>query len=322
MKTFVIGSTGFLGYFTVQELLERGHEVDSLSLTPTPAEVEFPPKAGLTIADLNELSDDEIVSKLSGFEGLIFAAGVDDRTVPPAPAYPFFHKHNVESTRRLIRLARMAGVKRAVIFSSYFVYFARKWSDMKIIEKHPYIRSRLAQIDAANEEAGDELTVNFLLLPYIFGALPGKTPLWKPLVDYVNSGLPWVFYPAGGTSMVAVEEVARAAVAALERGEAGREYPVVSHNLTWVELLGGIQKYLAKPKPIITLPSWLVKLGAQGLEISFKIKGKESGLDTVSFVDLQTRNTFMDPDESSSLLGYQHANFDQALKETIEACLK
>ncbi len=111
-------------------------------------------------------------------------------------------------------------------------------------------------------------------------------------------------------------------MAALERGEAGREYPVVSHNLTWVELLGGIQKYLAKPKPIITLPSWLVKLGAQGLEISFKIKGKESGLDTVSFVDLQTRNTFMDPDESSSLLGYQHANFDQALKETIEACLK
>ena len=134
MKTFVIGSTGFLGYFTVQELLERGHEVDSLSLTPTPAEVQFPPQAGLTIADLNELSDDEIVPKLTGFEGLIFAAGVDDRTVPPAPAYPFFHKHNVESTRRLIRLARMAGVKRAVIFSSYFVYFARKWSDMKIIE--------------------------------------------------------------------------------------------------------------------------------------------------------------------------------------------
>jgi nucleoside-diphosphate-sugar epimerase len=71
-------------------------------------------------------------------EGLIFAAGADDRTIPDAPAYPFFYKANVESTARLLRLARQAGVKKAVVFSSYFVYFARKWPEMKLGEKHPY----------------------------------------------------------------------------------------------------------------------------------------------------------------------------------------
>src|SRR5690606_22582822 len=123
-------------------------------------------------ADLNLLTDDELSALLEGMEGLVFAAGADDRTIPNSPAYPFFHKANVESTRRLIKLARQAGIKKAVVFSSYFVYFARNLPDMKLGEMHPYIRSRLAQIDAALEEAGDDLSVSFLLLPYIFGTLP------------------------------------------------------------------------------------------------------------------------------------------------------
>lgn len=320
MKTLVVGNTGFLGYYIVQTLLANGHDVTGVSLTPASEELPDLPQVRQVLADLGQLSDEELLALLEGMEGLIFAAGVDDRTIPNAPAYPFFHQANVESTRRLVRLARQAGVKRATILSSYFVHFARLWPEMELSEKHPYIRSRLAQIDAANEEAGEELVVSFLLLPYIFGVLPGKMPLWKPLVDYIGSRLPWVFYPAGGTAMVSVDEVAQAAVAALEKGEAGMEYPIVSHNLSWVEFIGGIQKYLGNPKPVFTLPNWLVRLGARFLEVGIKSKGKESGLEPVAFIDLQTRNTFMDPDFSSNLLGYTHGDFDQALKETVEFC--
>ena len=322
MNTLVIGNTGFLGHYTVERLLANGHEVTGLSLTSAPEEVPASPQVRQVFADFNRLKDEELLALLDEMQGLIFAAGVDDRTVPAAPAYPFFHQANVESTRRVIRLARQAGVKKAVVFSSYFVYFARQWPEMQLGEKHPYIRSRLAQIDAANQEAGEALTVSFLLLPYIFGVLPGKMPLWKPLVDYIDSWLPWVFYPAGGTAMVSVDEVARAAVSALERGQAGMEYPIVSHNLSWVEFIGGIQKYLGKPKPVVTLPDWLVGLGARFLEAGIRSKGKESGLDPVAFIDLQTRNTFLNPDFSTALLGYEHGNFDQALKETVEFCLR
>jgi len=322
MKTLVVGNTGFLGYYTVQELLNKAHEVMGVSLTPLPEGVPEKPQVRQVLADLNLLSDEELFALLDGMEGLVFAAGVDDRTIPDSPAYPFFHKANVESTQRLIRLARQAGVKKAVVFSSYFVYFARKWPEMKLGEKHPYIRSRLAQIDAAVAEAGKELSVSFLLLPYIFGTLPGKMPLWRPLIKYFNSWLPLVFYPAGGTAMVAVDEVARAAVAALERGESAMEYPIVSHNLTWVEFIGGILKYLGNPKPVLTLPGWLLRMGAGFLEANLRGKGKESGLNPVEFIDLQTRNTFMDTEFSSNLLGYEHGDFDQALKETVEVCLQ
>ena len=320
MKTLVVGNTGFLGYFTALELLSQGHEVTGVSLTPLPENIPETNLVRQVLADLNLLSDDEQFSLLDGMEGLIFAAGADDRTIPEAPAYPFFYKANVESTQRLIRLARQAGVKKTVVFSSYFVYFARNWPEMKLGAKHPYIRSRLAQIDATMAEAGDDLSVSFLLLPYIFGTLTGKVPLWKPLIDYLDSWSPWIFYPAGGTAMVAVEEVARAAVAALERGTAGMEYPIVSHNLTWVEFIDRIQRYLGKHKHVITLPDWLVRVGARFLEGNLRSKGKESGLSPVSFIDLQTRLTYLDTEYSSGLLGYEHGNFERALKDTVEVC--
>jgi nucleoside-diphosphate-sugar epimerase len=322
MKTLIIGNTGFLGHHTVLELLNKGHEVTGVSLTPLPGEIPEKPQVRQVLADLNLLTDDELLALLEGMEGLVFAAGADDRTIPNSPAYPFFHKANVESTRRLIRLARQAGIKKAVVFSSYFVYFARNLPDMKLGEKHPYIRSRLAQIDAALEEAGDDLSVSFLLLPYIFGTLPGKMPLWKPLIDYLDSWSPWVFYPAGGTAMVSVEEVATAAVAALERGEAGMEYPIVSNNLSWMEFIDRIQGYLGNHKRVFTLPNWLDRVGARFLEGNLKSKGKESGLNPVSFIDLQTRLTYLDTEYSSGLLGYQHGNFEPALKDTVEVCAR
>ena len=200
---------------------------------------------------------------------------------------------------------------KRVVYSALTLSILPENGGTKLAEKHPYIRSRLDQIEAANEAAGGELVVNYLLLPYTFGVLPGKMPLWKSLVDYVDNRLPCVFYTAGGTAMVSVEEVARAAVAALERGEAEMEYPVVSHNLSWIEFIGGMQKYLGKPKPVITLPNWLIKLASYILTLYFHATGKESGLYAPAFVEVQTSKTFMDPEYSSSFLGYEHGDLDQ-----------
>ena len=65
-----------------------------------------------------------------------------------------------------------------------------------------------------------------------------------------------------GSAMVAVTEVADAAAMALEHGEAGARYPVCSENLSWRDFLQRLGKILGKPKPIVTLPKALVKLGA------------------------------------------------------------
>ena len=318
MNTFIVGGTGFLGYYTCLELLKKGHKVSTLAHIPPPEALDFPGEVTLAIADMNKMSDEQLLSHLQGMDGLIFAAGIDDRVVPKAPAYPFFYEGNVVATERILRLAKQAGVKRAVIFSSYFVACHRMVPEMKLAEKHPYIRSRVEQIDAGIAVAGDEMVVNFLALPYIFGALPGRMPLWEPLLKYLESKGSWIFYPAGGSAMVAVQEVASAAVGALERGENGRLYEVAVENLTWVEFLTRLGAFLNKPKKILTLPKWVVKFGAALVSLHYKLKGKESGLNLVPFVDLQTRNAFLDLESAPKALVYEHADLQEAFEATVE----
>lgn len=321
MNIFVVGSTGFLGYFVVQELLARGHSVRSISLHPAPPELDFPEAVELVLGDLNATTDEELRGMLQGMDGLIFAAGLDDRFVPKAPAYPKFYEANVAASRRSIRLAKQAGIKRAVVFSSYFVVCHQRWPELRLPERHPYIRSRVEQIRETLEEAGDDIAVSFLMLPYIFGSLPGKTPLWKPLIRYLNSILPWAFYPAGGSAMVTADEVGRAAVRALEAGRFGEEWQIASDNLTWVEFLVRIGMILGKPKRVITLPGWLLMPAMAAVELGYHLKGKESGLSMVPFVELQTRDAFLDPETSRDQLGYEKGDLNKALADTVKACL-
>jgi dihydroflavonol-4-reductase len=319
LKVMIIGGTGFLGYYATLELISRGHKVSIIALPPAPAPGLFPSNVEIHLEDLNALSDNQLEELLKGQDALVFAAGVDDRVTPRKPAYPFFYKHNVESVRRLFTIAKHAGLKKGIVLGSYFAYFDRAWPKLQLSRHHPYIRSRVEQTRAAIEAGGDELAVSVLELPYIFGSMPGRTPLWKPLIAYIQSGFP-LFYPAGGTACVTVQQVAKAIRGAVENGTAGERYPIGGTNLSWVELLGLLGQVTGKKKKVITLPTWIVKTGAWILKITHSLKGLESGLDLVEFIKLQTSFTYLDPGHVQKELDYPNENIVHALEETVEAC--
>jgi hypothetical protein len=87
-----------------------------------------------------------------------------------------------------------------------------------------------------------------------------------------------------------------------------------------VQLLGRISTLAGKSKKVITLPNGVVKAGAWLLRLSHTFKGRESGLEPVSFIDLQTRNTFIDLEDVRLELGYALEDLDTALVDTLEAC--
>jgi nucleoside-diphosphate-sugar epimerase len=321
LKILLIGGTGFLGYYATKELIAFGHQVKILALPPDPPSGLFPSEVEIHLADMSSLTDERLQSLLRGNDAVVFAAGVDDRVTSRKPAYPFFFKHNVESVRRVFTLARAAGVRRGIVLGSYFAYFDRIWAEMKLSIHHPYIRSRVEQAKTAIEAGGNDMIVSILELPYIFGSMPGKTPLWKPLINYVASPFP-LFYPAGGTACVSVTQVAQGIRGAVEHGEPGKCYPIGGTNLTWIQLMEEISRLAGKPKRVITLPSWLVKIGAWFLKVIHDIKGLESGLEPVAFIDLQTRYTFIEPHDSQSTLHYNNEDLTQALTDTVNACIK
>jgi nucleoside-diphosphate-sugar epimerase len=316
-RVFVVGGTGFLGFYAIQEFLKNGWEATALGLPPAPPADLYSAAVKVVLRDLDAATDEELLALLRGHEALVFAAGMDDRYTPKRRAYPKFYHANVEIPVRVLRLAEQAGVKHAVVFGSYFAHFHRLWPDMKLAERHPYIRSRVEQERAVTSLPG--LNVDVLELPYIFGDPLGRKPLWYPLVMYIRAA-PLVFYMRGGTACITAKTVGKAAFSAIERGLASACYPIGQENLTWTQMLTRLARADGLTVRVVMLPSWIIKTGMFGVLLIHKLQGKEGGLNLRYFAQLQTAEAFLDPHPSQEALGYQTGGLDEAFQETVAAC--
>lgn len=321
MKVFMIGGTGLLGSEAAKELIARGHEVVSIALPPLPEGAVLPPEMKIEFGNYLEMTDDQLREKLSGCEGFVFAAGVDERVEGPAPIYELYKKYNIDPVKRLLRLCRECGVKHAVILGSYFSYAAKKWPEKELTKHHPYIRSRIDQEAAAMCFADDRLDVAVLELPYIFGTQPGRKPVWVFLVEQVLSMKGVTMYPRGGSTMVTVHQVGQAIAGALEKNRGGCCYPIGWYNMTWVELLKIVHKYLDCPgKRIVTIPNWMFALGGKKIMQEQARKGIQGGLNMVKFTDVMCSNLFISKTEGAQALGVTADDIEGAIGDSILLC--
>jgi len=319
-KALIIGGTGYLGYHICRELIEKDYLVTAISIDDVPQNF-LPAEVTIKKADLNKITDPELEELFRNHNYFIFAAGLDDRFTPKKPAFDKFYKANVESVVRLISIAKKAGVQKNVILNSYFAYFNRIWPEMHLADKHPYITSRLLQQQKSFATAGDNMPTAVIELPYIVGVTPTKGSLWSGLIKYVNSKGKYKFYTHGGTAVVSVRNVGLAIANAIELTTENTCYQVVDVNLSWAEWLNSLKKDKNRQIKVIYIPNFLVKIGAAFLKITQLIKGEESGLNVVDFIDLQTKNTFLPIEESKAKLQYGKYNIEQDFKDTVDMCM-
>jgi len=182
MKVFLVGGTGLLGSAGALELIKRGHKVKAISLPPIPEGAKIPSEMELDFKNYLTLSDDEIRGYLKGCDAFVFASGVDERVDGPSPILEFYNKFNLHPLERFLRIAKECGVKHAAICGSYFSYFDKIWPEKELSRWHPYIKSRRIQEEMALAFADDNFSVAILELPYIFGAMPGREPVWTLIV--------------------------------------------------------------------------------------------------------------------------------------------
>jgi dihydroflavonol-4-reductase len=315
-KVIVVGGTGFLGYHIIKELSSKGWDVTALGLPDTYVPVFNSGNVNVVLRDYEQTPETDLQALLQGHVALIFAAGADDRVTPKRPAYAYFHHANVEACTKLLNIAKKAGIRRAVILGSYFAHFDRLWPELRLAERHSYIRSRVEQEQKAVSIPG--LEVDVLELPYVFGGMPGtgKHSLWLPLIKYIRF-TPVVFFMKGGSACVSADSVGAAVAGALEQGKGGRCYPISDENLTWSGLLQRLAVACGRKIRVVTLPIWLIQFGLYGLWLFHLFRGLESGLDLRYFASLQTAETFIDPHPSREALGYQSGGLDQAFRETV-----
>lgn len=323
MKVFIVGGTGLLGAAGAKELISRGHSVKSVALPPLPKGADIPQEMELTFDNILKMSDEQLKEMLTGCDGFVFAGGVDERIEFPPPVYDYYYKYNIAPVAKLLKIAKSAGVKKAVILGSYFSYFAKLWPEKRLCDKHPYIRSRIDQENVALSFSDDKFEVMVLELPYIFGAMKGRKPVWMFLINMLLNMKNNVYYPKGGTTMVTVKQTGQCIAGALERGLGGTCYPVGMYNMKWKEMLKIMLKNIGAPdKKIVTIPTMIYKLSSYVTRKKYIKQGIEPGLNPVDFVQLMTADTFISGKVIKESLGVEEDDIDAAIGDSVMQCLE
>ncbi len=314
-SVLVVGGKGFIAYHLIKLLKERNYQV-SVATRKQSLEKEYL-DCPLVYLDLANFSDERISNVLETVEVVVFAGGADDRTMPTEPAASFFYKENVLPCVRLAEVGQLVGLEKLIILGSYFTYFNRMRPEWKMAEYHPYVRSRVLQQEDTIKAAGDRIKIEVLELPYIFGSSPEKTPLWKPLVKYIDT-LPVIFYTKGGTAMIGVDEVAKSIIGAIEYK--GREgiWQISAENKSWTEMIQLISSALGKKRKVILVPTPIVRFFSWLTKAYFELSGKQSGLDIDRFITTQTNLTYMETEESMRLLDYGRGDLKRSIEETVK----
>lgn len=319
----MIGGTGYLGYFAVDELTNLNHEVTVIGLPPAPSKDFFNnKKVDVRLVNISDLTEQELEALFSGFDILIFAGGADGRNSFPTPAINGFRKENVDATVRLIRTASKSKIKKVIILGSYYTAIERMFPELNILEDNPYILSRFEQNAGAFENAGKEMDVIILELPYIFGAAPGKGTLWGFYIKHVLEKEE-VFVPSGGTACVTARQVGQAIAGACNSHiKSHLRIPIADSNHSYKSIYGMFCNAL-KLERSLKIKSLETSLqDAKKQQDMIRNAGIQGAYDPVSMVYLQNNKLHLDPAIGMDMLGYSKANMDEAIKETVEATLK
>ena len=320
MKIFLTGATGFVGHHVARALAGEGAEL-RLLVRKTSKLANLEGIAGEThVGDLAE--PESLRASLKGCDAVVHVAA-DYRLWIPDPAS--MYRANVDGTRKLLRLAREAGVRRFVYTSSVATMHFRT-DGIVINEDTPvtladmvghYKRSKFLAEQEALRAAGQGQGVMILNPTTPIGPNDAKpTPTGRIFVDFLNGKFP--AYVDTGLNLVDVAEVARAHVLALSKGQPGRRYILGGENLTLKQILDKMSAITGIPSPTVKIPFAVAAAYAFFEEwITGRIRGREPRA-TLEEVRMGRKKMYASSARAQQELGFRIAPVYPAMRAAIE----
>lgn len=249
---FLTGGTGFIGSHVLRALLAAGYRVRALvrgegdrlpaldGCVPVRGDLDRPGPLARELASCRYLVH---VASLYSFA---------PRDRPRAWAT------NVAGCRGLLEAARVAGVERAVVTSSSSTVGPAVDGRPATEADHAMHLDGLSAYHASKVAEEREALAARVPVVLVLPTAPVGPGDWKPtptgrmVVDFLRGRM--FASVAGGLNMVAVEDVARAHVLALEAGRAGERYLVGGENLSFAEIWGRLAGLTGRPAPTRQIP--------------------------------------------------------------------
>jgi nucleoside-diphosphate-sugar epimerase len=318
VRVLVTGASGLLGGEVARLLVRQGHDVVTFQRRPSGVDgaIDF----------RGSLADDGVLREaVRGAEGIIHLAAKVSFTGRAAE----FDEVNVEGTRRLLQLARAAGVREMVFVSSPSV--ANSGAAIAGLGAEPADPKR-AHGDYSRTKAEAELLAlaadspDFRVAavrPHIVWG-PGDTQLVERVLARASSGrLPLLDAGAALIDTTYVDNAAAAIVAALHRIDHvhGRALVVTNGEPRPVgELLAGICAAGGVPAPRWSVPGGLARAAGAVVEKLWTLAGRQEEPPMTRFLaeQLSTAHWF-DQRETQELLDWTPAvSIDEGLAKLAE----
>lgn len=305
LSALVTGASGFIGGRLAERLAtEEGVRVRAMVRHAKKAERLRKLPLEIVQADLLDL--ESLRGAIDGCDLVFHCAAVVRETGDRNE----FLGTNVKGTENILNVSRDAGVKRFIHFSSVSVYGLNPPD--RADETTPYqpcgnlyCDTKIAgekAVWAAHQEAG--LPVVVIRPANVYG--PYSNPWTIRPIKLVNSGQMMLIN--GGTGLcnyVYIDNLLDATLVATKRDESVGEVYLVSDGMavTWKEFFGYYAQMAGKPK-IRSVPKWLGKAIALGMEVTSKLSGKPPKL-TREAVGFLTREARFSIEKARRELGYQ-----------------
>jgi dihydroflavonol-4-reductase len=295
-RVFLTGATGFVGSHILRELLDAGYQVSALVRGGRRIDDRAQPVEG----DLRNVG--AFSKALHGCRYVVHCAAL--YTFAPR-AKRNIAAVNVDGTASLMLAAELAGVERGVLTSS---------SATLGHAQSGYHRSKLDQERAA---FASRVPVIALLPTAPVGPGDWKpTPTGKLVLDFARGKIVTKAPGTGGMNLVAVEDVARAHVAALHRGKIGERYAIGGENLSMDEIWQRLAEVTGRAMPKLRVPYALVLGASYCDEFRCRITGSEPNV-PLEGVRLSRERMYADSSRAQTELGYQATAVKPALERAV-----
>ena len=112
LSVSIVGGTGLLGHQAALACRQRGHAVQCIGSSEVAPGCPWPDAITLRQADVFRMPKRQLARLFVGVDAMVYAVGPDDRVVPPAPAYDFFHERLVRACARAVSYTHLDVYKR------------------------------------------------------------------------------------------------------------------------------------------------------------------------------------------------------------------
>jgi dihydroflavonol-4-reductase len=231
---------------------------------------------------------------------------------------------NFEGTRNITEVAKEAGVKRFIHFSSIHA-FQHGPTDQLLDEKQPLVGTEAFSYDRSKadaertvlEAAKNGLNAVILSPTAIIGPMDFEPSLMgKALLQIYEKQIPSLV--PGGYNWVDVRDVVNAAISAINKGTKGEKYLLAGHYHTLIEMAQLIQKHTGVKTTRVVSPFWMAKFGLPFITAYSKITGVEPLYTSESLQILMKSNKNISHSKASRELDFNPRSLDDTINDSFE----